>query len=70
MIVLAYNMMLGLALYYFVRSLTSAQPWDEDNLKRPISCQTAEKGPTPPAEIFFYMNATMFYGENSCSAFE
>lgn len=67
--VLAYNLMLGLCLYYFVSSLTSAIPWDEENLMRPISCQTAEKAPTPPAEIFFYMNATKFYGENSCDSF-
>lgn len=36
--VLAYNIMLGLSLFYFARSLTAKIPWDEENLVRPLSC--------------------------------
>ena len=65
---LVYNMMMGISLYYLFAA--GSMNWVEDRVERPMSCQTAEKAPTPPAELYFNMNVTKFFGEKSCDVFQ
>jgi hypothetical protein len=43
-------------------------PWMEANLNRPLSCQTASKYQSNPAQLYFYMNATALNDVNQCTA--
>ena len=65
---LVYNVMMGISLYYLFAA--GSMNWVEEKLNRPISCQTAEKAPTPAAELYFNMNVTKFFGEKSCDIFQ
>ena len=57
-----------MVLYYMV--LSGGQPWQEENLARPLGCTTAALMGVPPSEIFLHMNVTKLYGEESCTVYK
>lgn len=67
---LAYNILLGLALVYLVKS--GDMPWKESNYERPTPCLVPNSTliKPPAAEIFFFMNVTKLYNEDDCKPWE
>lgn len=43
-------------------------PWKEANLNRPLACRTAVAYQSNPAQLYFYMNATVLNDINTCQA--
>jgi len=62
-----YTYLLALCLL-FANKAGDQAPWKEANLKRPLSCQTANKYQSNPAQVYFYMNATALNDINTCEA--
>lgn len=61
-------MLLGLALLFAAKTNGSPDklPWSEENLNRPIPCQTAKTYSQSPAQIYFFLNVTRVYTEPDC----
>ena len=62
-----YTYLLALCLMYASKAGDQA-PWKEQFLKRPLSCMTANKYQSNPAQLYFYMNATALNDINTCNA--